>query len=71
MKPIKSQRFLEWHYSLSRTPSPEEAFNAGWTMAVDQAILMMRERELEWKDSATDFAMGVGVTASKIGADLL
>ena len=71
MKPIKSQRFLEWHYTLDKSPTPEEAFNAGWRMAIDQAILMMREREIEWKDSAADFATGVGVTASKIGADLL
>ena len=64
MKPIKSQRFLEWHYTLDKSPTPEEAFNAGWRMAIDQAILMMREREIEWKDSAADFATGVGVTST-------
>ena len=71
MKSIKSQRFTEWYMQLKKTPSTEEAWNAGWEYAVEQAILMMREKEILWKESAKDFSVGVGVAASKIGADLL
>lgn len=71
MKDIKSQRFQEWYMLLSVQPTTEDAFNAGWRYAIEQALLMMKEKELQWKDSAVDFSVGVGVAASKIGADLL
>lgn len=71
MKSIKSQRFQEWYMTLKNNPSTEESFNAGWRYAIDQALLMMREKELQWKDDAVDFSVGVGVAASKIGSELL
>ena len=71
MKDIKSQRFQEWYMTLKTNATTEDAFNAGWRYAIEQALLMMKEKELQWKDSAVDFSVGVGVAASKIGADLL
>jgi hypothetical protein len=66
---IKDDRLKEWK-AMASNPTIDDAFLAGWKYAIDQALLMMKEKESKWRPDNLDLAFGANVLQIKIGSEL-